>query len=251
MSKATWLTATVLLAILLATLPLSLREDPVASGSAAMASGDTQAALELWREAADRARPDVPPELLTNMALAALASGRWTDAEIAAERLVVADAALAPLREFLQANARYGRAKQAELRADLPEAEPFAYDLAIRLMQQAKSGWIRAHLGEGEWPAARRNAERAELASSQLELKKQKKLEEQKKKTERDPPPEKPEPEEPEPEKEEIELDAAVAELPVEDVRRLIERLAQKEREKRALRQAEREKRSGPAERDW
>jgi len=46
-------------------------------------------------------------------------------------------------------------------------------------------------------------------------------------------------------------VNTALDELPAAEVAKLLERLARKEGEKRALRREEREKKSAPVERDW
>lgn len=209
-------------------------------------------ALAALTAAAERAGSDASAQLLYDRALAALQSGAFREAEIAAELAAVRGGdAFAELRDFLFGNTAFARGLQAERRADLPEAEPFAYDVAIQQVEKAKGAWEQALLRRGDWPEASRNIERAVLRLEGLRRKKQKKEEEQKKKEEPDWPEEEPEPEEREEEPQEPDLDPSLEELSPEKVLRLLEKLALEEQEKRALRRSERQQRSRSVERDW
>ena len=134
-------------------------------------------------------------------------------------------------------------------------AEPFAFDVAIAYAEKARRFWQLAAMDRPDWPEARRNVERALLKLE--ELKRRKAEWEEQRRRDADPRPRpqpKPRPQ-PGTEREEVEQEAAdlaqLQELSPEAVRRLLEKLAEKEREKLALRRAEREKRTEGVERDW
>lgn len=120
------------------------------------------AALSAATTAAERS-----PELLGNLALAALRVHRAGDAASAATVLQErGDAAERGLGTFLLAQADSERARLAEAAARLPDAEPMAWDAAVRAADAAVRGFLlaadlRARAGGGEWPEALRNAERA------------------------------------------------------------------------------------------
>ena len=89
-------------------------------------------ALEAFTEAEKALGDRASAALLHNKALAALRAGKLTDAEASAERAAAAGGPeLLPFRDFLHGNTAFARCEHAELQASQPEAEPFAYDLAI------------------------------------------------------------------------------------------------------------------------
>jgi len=177
-------------------------------------------------------------------------------AELADEAARAGDESIAVLGLFLSGNVAFARCVRAERQAAGPGAEPFALDLAIRHGERARDLWIAAATSRADWPAARRNVERALLKLRELEKKKAER-EPDREKTDPKPKP-KPRPRRRPPppadgRKKEEETTSAplLEELPPAEVAKLLERLARKEGEKRALRREEREKKSAPVERDW
>jgi hypothetical protein len=195
---------------------------------------------------------DVTPAALYNRALAALAVGELRDAADVAERAAAeGEADVAARALFLRGNVAFARCELAEKQAATLEAEPFAFDIAIRFGESARNHWRDAAMTREDWPAARRNVERALLKIMTLERKKR---EAERRREKRSEP--KPEPKPlPEPGKEEVEdepeADGAIAELTPEEVLRLFERLDRKEREKVELRRQERREKMAAVEKDW
>jgi len=154
-----------------------------------------------------------------------------------------------PVGVFLRGNVAFGECVLAERQAESAAAEPFAFDVAIRFGEEAERLWREAAMSRDDWPAARRNVERAQIKLRELRRKKQEAQD--RAKPEPKPRPE-PRPEagkEKETTEEGRDLDPMLRELPPEEVGRILERLAEKERDKRAMRKAERSKR--PVPRDW
>ncbi len=209
---------------------------------------------DAWRAfaAVDRERgDDAPPELLVDLALAALGAGALDAAEIAAEKAAVRGGGeLYAFRDFVLGNAAFVRAERAEAQAGGPEAEPFAFDVAIAYARAAADAWAAAAARGADWPAARRNVERSlrkidELTERRSEA--EKRQQERKKD-----PKEEPEPVPPKDDEPEIAPPTVAPELDgPELVERLLDRLAAKEREKHEVRQANRRARSADVERDW
>ena len=184
-------------------------------------------------------------------ALHALREGRLRDAEGAAERAVRRGGApYEALRNFVRGNTAFARCLLAEKQAAMPQAEPFALDVAINYSKAARDSWKAAATSRSDWPEARRNVERALLKIEELE---QKKAEQEKRRKQTDPKPTpqpKPQPKtKPTPQKE-AKPKLQVKQLPPEEVKKLLDRLAQKEREKLALRRTQRKARMA-GERDW
>jgi len=180
--------------------------------------------------------------------VAALREGDLRGANSAAQKFAEED----PVRGgFLRGNIAFARCALAARQAALPEAEPFAYDVAINYCKSARDFWQRAAMSRPDWPAARRNVERALLALD--ELRRRKDEADQERRRERDPKP-RPDPKpKPPPDgktDEDPTLTPQLNELSPAEVLRLLETLARKEEEKRALRRARR-KRSFGVERDW
>ena len=175
----------------------------------------------------------------------ALLEGNLSGAEGAAERAAaIGGPEIAALCDFLRGNAAFARCETAERQAGSAAAEPFALDVAIAYGEKARRLWQRAAMSRDDWPEARRNVERARKKLRELRRKKE----------EREPPkpkPPRPRPRPPEREAGDPEVDPQRKELTPEQVRRLLERLAEKEREKLALRRERRAARSADVERDW
>lgn len=197
----------------------------------------------------DAAGDDAQAPALHNLALAALCARELATAESAAQRLTEDSASLG---EFLLGNVAWERCLEIGAIARTPEAEPFALDAAIAQCEAARDAWIRAALSRADWPEARRNVERALVELADLERVRDEARA-------RDPRPE-PEPEPPPPEDSEDEGELVEEEppkppepppLPEEEIEAILERLAQKDLEKRALRREQRAERSAGVERDW
>ena len=114
-------------------------------------------------------------------------------------------------------------------------------------------------MGRADWPAARRNVERALLKLADLRKKKAQAEERQRRRSDPEPRPDPkkkpplPEPEAPPEKKEELAPDKKPGEkeLSPAEVRGLIEALARKENEKITLRRSQQRKRAATVERDW
>jgi hypothetical protein len=158
-----------------------------------------------------------------------------------------------PVGDFLSGNIAYEECLRAAKQAETAAAEPFAFDVAIAFAEQAEAAWKRAAMSRDDWPRARRNVERAQAKAADLRRRKREAEDRLRPKPKPKPQP-KPKPE-PEPEgkkkitEEDPDADPMLKELPPEEVAGILERLAEKEREKRTLRRAEREK--SAVARDW
>jgi hypothetical protein len=240
-------------------------------GLAAYRDGRYADAHRLLSAALRDAGPSASGELAADAALAALRDGAFDEATSAAKDAAArGDADVAGFAEFVRGNAAFAKCDVAEAQAKTPEAEPFAYDLAIRWAAAARDAWIAAAASRGDWPEARRNVERANLRLAALSQAKAER-EAQRRRTGppkirpkplpsggKGDPPADPAPPQPAPGAQtgkEPKVpggdEAVVTELSPAEVRRLLDRLAEKEREKIALRRAEQEKRRAEAERDW
>lgn len=215
---------------------LLLDGDDFAAGIRAYREGRFAEAVAAFAAAELAAGADAPPELLHDRALAALRVGDWTQAEAASRRAAERGGVeFATLHAFVRGNVAFARAQVAAEQATAVEAEPFAFEAAIALARTAAASWQEAALlRAADWPQARRNVERALVLLADLQRKKAE-AEEKRKRTEPDkaqpklvPPP----PQEPP----EAEQPPAVRELDPEEVRRLLDRLAAKEKEKQMLR---------------
>ncbi|MBL8896611.1 MAG: hypothetical protein JNM84_03240 [Planctomycetes bacterium] len=113
---------------------------------------------------------DAAAELCFDWALAAFRAGALSEAETALQRAEEGARGADIARcEFLRGNLLHARAERQAALAARPEAEPFAYDLAVRDMERAHVAWVRAALAGADVPAATRNAERALRRSRELE----------------------------------------------------------------------------------
>ncbi len=157
MPRPSHLTTPLLLAVL-----LPGGDDPLVDGIEAYAEGRFADALAAFRRAADAAGDDAPAALWHNIALAALQCDATRDAEIAAE---IAAARSGPAqyreRDFVLGNAAFARSRRAARQAEGPEAGPAVLALALLEAERAAAHWRRAATRGADWPAARRNAERA------------------------------------------------------------------------------------------
>lgn len=186
--------------------------------------GDAQRAFAAIEDAAGDGAPAV---LAYDRALAALRAGDLRDAEAAVARAEArADGALAPFVHFLRGNVAFAKSELAEVQADTPEAEPFAWDVAIVHAETARRSWrlaVTEREDRADWPEARRNVERALLRIADL---REKKADAEKRRKRRNDPKPKPRPRPPAPERPAPEQDAAKArggELSPEEVAKLFE----------------------------
>lgn len=242
---------------LLALAMLALAGGGIAAGVRAYREGRYEQAETALARAAEDAGDGASAELLHDLALAALRAGSLSTAAEAAERAARrAKPELAPACDFLLGNVAFARSELAALQASGPEAEPFAFDVAIALAERARLAWERAAASREDWPEARRNVERALLLLEDLRARKAEA--ETARKLEPDAPPPEPEPLEPpeaapitEPGEEAAPREPELAPLAPEDLARLLERLAAKEREKLELRSRRRTERSSDLDKDW
>lgn len=233
--------------------------DDFGRGVRAYESARYRESLAAFREAASSAGDYASAELHYNLALAAFGAGDLSLAESACTRAAEHDDdEIASLAEFLRGNVAFQRCTTAALQAARPESPPFAYDVAIRFGEAARDAWRVCVLRRDDWPEARRNLERVErfLAA----LRKQKEAADQRDKQKKQPkeqqPPEDPPPSDEEGEKQEApravpRLVAQLVELSPEDVKGLLEKLDDKETEKRKLRRDRRREPGVRVERDW
>ncbi len=246
--------------------------DATSDGREAYREGRFREAHASFAKAAHAAGDSASAELLYDRALAALRDGDPRDAESSARNAAERGAPeVAALADFVRGNAAFARCETAALQASAPEAEPFAFDVAIAAAASARDAWASAASTRADWPEARRNAERALLKIADL---REKKAEAERKRSsksaprpnpkpvpktkpstdEKDPsrPPVPPRPpDDGAPAGEDAAATAQLAELSPSEVQRLFDRLAAKEKEKLDLRRARRQATSADVERDW
>jgi hypothetical protein len=240
-------------------LPLLLlpADDPFAAGVSAYRAGAYKEAYAAFAAvvaedtgAADNA---IAAPAHYNQGLAALRAGMWREAEAAVGKAAsLAGGEFVARRDFVRGNLALARSANAQAQASGPEAEPFAFDVAIAQAEAAVRAWQAAAMSRDDWPEARRNVERALLAVAELQrLKAAAEGKQQSKKEQA--PAELPTPE-PVPEQAEPELaapDAQAGDHGADLVARLLERLARKERERRRVRHDAQLTARGATERDW
>lgn len=221
-------------------------EDAFRAAVAAYEAGRHAEALAGFRALAAAAGELASPELLGDLALAALRAQRPGDAEPAVQRLLAADDAGERARgAFLSGLCHWQRCDVAEAAAKLQDAEPFAYDVAVKSCRQALAAFLAADAPGAPWPAARRNAERAAVRLAALEKAKDEADAARRSKQEKAPPP--PVPDERK-EQEPAPPQPAASQADVADV---LERLRQKERQKRVVRAAAQGAAATAGERGW
>jgi hypothetical protein len=183
-------------------------------------------------------------------AVAALRAGDLPRADAAVRRLAAAgDGAAAAHAAFLRGNVAFAHSEAAEAEAARPGGERTAAEAARVLAEDALAAWRAAAVSRADWPAARRNVERALLRIARLR-------ERSPDRTGKPPPPNDrpPPPPPPAPDPEAAPREAAplvTTDLPEGSVLGLLETLRQKDRERRSARRAEREARARAGERDW
>lgn len=219
---------------------LLLDGDPFAEGMRAYGEGRFADALAAFTAAAEALGEDAPAELHFDRALAALRAGDLAAAEAAANAIPAgADRDVVLRRDFVRANLAFARSEVAGRQASQVEAEPFAFDAAIALAEAARDGWQNVAIERPDWLAARRNAERAVLWIDELRRQRDAAQAKQPKKE-----PDAPRPQEAPP-------PAPPEELPPDQVRRLLDKLALKELEKRRLRRSRQQAMSSEVPQDW
>ncbi len=229
--------------------PAAGPDEPFAAAVAHYRAGRHAEALAGFTALAAADAAALTPELLGNLALSALRRQRTAEAEAAARQLAAhALPAERALGEFLLGQAAGQRCARAEAAAKLPDAEPAAFDLAVRAAEQALAAFVRADALRGGWPAALRNAERAALRVRDLQQQREAAARNRPRPQQE---PDRPPPPAPEPGPEAVDPALATNPLSSADVARLLERLQQQERAKRALRLAGQRATLQAGERDW
>ncbi|PIE22530.1 MAG: hypothetical protein CSA62_11760 [Planctomycetota bacterium] len=147
---------------------------PDAEAIAAYARGEAELAGRLWEQAAEKLGEHAPVRVQLNAASAALQRG----AVKRAHELTLAARAKATGQEqarvdFLLAQVGYERARFAQRILSGPEAGPADVDRALGFASVAVEFWQRAAVAETSWGPARRNAERALRLLRALEIKQQ------------------------------------------------------------------------------
>jgi tetratricopeptide (TPR) repeat protein len=156
--------------LLAATLALLLAGcDATADGRQAWRAGDAQGALAAFRRAVDAAGDSASPEVLYDLALAALRVGDLDLAEQAASRAAArGGAAFEGLRDFVRGSVSFARSEAAEAEAGKPGADATAWERATLHTEDALARWRMAAASRWDWPEARRNVERALLRLDRL-----------------------------------------------------------------------------------
>lgn len=227
-----------------------------AAGVAAYQAGRHAEALEAFARAEREAGDHPSPELLFDKALAALGAGELRTAEDAAgNAAALGGPEFAALRDFVMGNAAFLRSIEAERETLKPLPPPSAFDVAIAQIEAAQSAWQRAALSRPDWPAARRNVERALLRGERLRERKQ--AAEQDRQTMPKPrdvlePETESQQQEPPPVPPQAQTDREPpVELSREQLLALFERVDAKEEQRVALRRSLRAKQRSSVERDW
>lgn len=129
-------------------------------GVAAFEEGRADEAARNFAEAVNAG--NTSPALFMNLAIAELHAGRLDAAEAAAERAALAGGlGWYGERDFVRGAAAWKRSFMLETRADLPGAGKDPFAAAIAATREALDAWRAACISRADWPAARRNVERA------------------------------------------------------------------------------------------
>ncbi len=226
--------------------------DDIDDGHRAYAEERFADALSTFEQALAAAGDGAAPELHDAVALAALRVGELMRSEQAAAHAArVGGAPFAARHDFIRGNVAWLRAGRAEAFTALPEAGPPAFDRAIDLVRRAGDAWQRAAASRRDWPAARRNAERALEKLAELERRKAEREAEQPPSEDDPDPPDLPPPASEEADPPDAALDPLESELSRERVLALLDKLAAKEQEKRSLRRVRRGAERADVEQDW
>jgi len=201
---------------------------------------------------------------------AAIARGDLAAAEAAARDAAAHPerAALGAIVYFVRGSVAFARSERAEAAAALPDADPTLLDRAIADAEDALVAWRKAATSRDDWPAARRNVERAAIRLAALRAKKggarpppgapdatpipRAGKEGPSARAPGLPPPPPPPPRGgADPAAKPPSVEVTTSELPSGEVLGLLDVLRAKEREKQAARRGEQERRGGDVERDW
>jgi len=230
---------------------------PAPEGPRAYAEGRFADAHRAFASEAVRAGERAPADLLHDAALAALRAGALKEADALAERAAAAGgAAFAPRVDRLRGHAAFLRSARDEAEASGPRADATGWDRAIRHAVAARDHWILAAVASPGDPGARRNAERAVLRLEDLARKRAAAARATagggRPKVVLLPDPSSNErPADGRPRLEDAAPGAVAGDLPAGRVLGVLDRLAEEERAKRALRLAHRRASGGGTERDW
>ncbi len=144
---------------------------PPEPGVRAWEEGRFADAADEMGAAVDAAGDGASPALLHDLALASLRAGRIAACEAAARRAeATGGPAIAARAAFLLGNAAWARCDGAESETFRLGQDLSAFDRAIALAESARDAWARAAAAHGDWPEARRNAERAILRVARLRV---------------------------------------------------------------------------------
>jgi len=229
---------------------LLLVGDPPSEGVRAYRDGNFREAFAAFTAAEAAAGDHASPELLYDLAIAALQVRQLRIAEYTAEKLVARGGPdYADIRESLLGNVAWCRAERAAAEGDLPDPDPTAFDRAVRHARSAIGLWQGVAMRRSDLPAARRNIERASTVLAELERKKKAAEDQRRAKKEQEPGEVR---DSATAQPEETEQAPVPQREPTATSLELIEtQLAKLQREKRALRQSLRQARSANVERDW
>ncbi len=237
-------------------------------GHAHHAAGRYEQALAGWEAQASEAGANAPATLHHNIALAALHVGQLEKAEATAAAAVKAGGQpFESLLAFVRGNVAFERSKQMEHEATRPGGDPKAMEMALMLAEDAQARWQHAAtLRPVDWPAARRNVERALLRLKALRESRRGGRADRPSQPPSQPggdpeggdpnPEDGPEPPKP-PTKEGVDPslppDDALnrRDLPASKVLGLLDLLAEKDKERQALRRKARRERGTKVEKDW
>ncbi len=214
-------------------------------------AGRYQAAFATLQAEFAAAGEQASPTLRWNLALAALRVQRSSDAEAAVTPwLAGPDDRRRAEAEFVLAMASFQRAERAALAAQLPDAEPMAWTMAVQAMERSLAGFLRAANTRGSWPEAERNAARAK---DRLQALQQLRDAARPPAAQQEPsPPEPPPPQaKPEPTPEEAALGLTQDPLAAAEIARVLRRVEQKDREKRSSRREQQRRVTTAGERGW
>jgi hypothetical protein len=196
-----------------------------------------------------QATPAPPFALRVNTALAALAAQRGADAAAAIAPVRDSDdAAERAIAVAIAAQAEALRAERAALAAALPDAEPMAWQQAVKAAETAVAGFGAALALRPDWPEVLRNLERAQRRL--LEFERQRDAARPPANKEEPAPQPAPPPGKPAGAPEEVAPELDVAPLSAAARDELRQKLAAKERQKRVVRQQP-ALATTSAERDW
>jgi hypothetical protein len=214
-------------------------------------AGRYAAAHERFAAQLAAAGEQAPSALRWNAALAALRVLRSADAEAAIAPWLQADEpAVRADAEFVLGLASCQRAEHAAAAAQLPSAEPMAWQLSISAQERGIAAFVRALQLRQEWPEAVRNIERAQRRLLELQQLRERSQPEAAKQEPIDQPPPPPGPEA-EARTEEQLPEAVTAPLSAAEVAQLQQKLRKKQQQRNQLRQQQQRAGASAGERDW